>query len=189
VSAEEFGPLVQGFIVFGVMPLWMLSGLADWLCHRHTSIETTTGLKESALHVLMLLEMGAATLAAALFEINALVAAIMLVAFVLHELTVYVDLRYSSARRDIPPVEQLVHSFLEFVPVTAGVLVLLLHWPQVLSLFGLGDQPADFGLRFKGAPLSAPGIWVFAAAMALLVFIPYSEELIRCWRHSRGRSP
>ena len=43
--------------------------------------------------------------------------------FVAHEITVYVDLQHAEARRAIRPVEQLVHSFQELLPL-AGSRVL-----------------------------------------------------------------
>lgn len=183
--------LSQAFILFGVMPVWMASGFADWICHRRTRIECTSGLRESLLHILLLAEMAPATLAAAFFEINALVVAIMLGAFGLHQLTIYVDLRYTASRRHIAPGEQMVHSLLEYVPVIGGVLVFLTHWPAVLSLFGLGSQPAEFTLRWKDSPLSGAGLAAITAAMTVLVIVPYAEEVWRCWRtvHEPERLP
>jgi len=40
-------------LMYFVLPIWLLSGFADWLCHRATHIETTTGAKESLIHLLM----------------------------------------------------------------------------------------------------------------------------------------
>lgn len=180
MSVADLEHLAQDLVLFGVMPLWMAAGFADWLCHRRMRIERSSGLPETLLHMLMLAEMATATLAAAFLQINALVVAIMIGAFVLHELTVYVDLRYGSTRRDIPPIEQLVHSFLEFVPVIGAALVLLFHWSAVESLFGAGT--ADFALRLKPAPLPFGGMAALAGAMLVLVVLPYAEELWRCWR-------
>lgn len=183
---HELAGLAQGFILYGVMPVWIAAGFADWLCHRRSRIEHTSGLPEAALHALMLVELGLPTLLAAFFEINALVIALMAAGFVLHQATVYVDLRYASARRDIPPIEQLVHSFIELTPVVGAALVLLFHWPAVLSLLGLGGPP-DFGLHPKTAPL--PATAVLGAAIALLVLLPYAEELWRCARAGGLRGP
>lgn len=41
-----------------IVPLWLLVGLGDWLCHRLTHIERNAGAKESLLHLLMLVEIG-----------------------------------------------------------------------------------------------------------------------------------
>ena len=34
-------------LMYFILPLWLAAGFADWLCHRATHIETTTGAKES----------------------------------------------------------------------------------------------------------------------------------------------
>lgn len=176
--------LLGAAITWVVFPAWMAAGFADWLCHRHAGIAVTSGLRESLLHWLMLAEMGLPTLVALLCEINALVLLLLAGGFALHQLTVYVDLRYSSARRDIPPVEQMVHSGLELIPVIGGVLLALLHWPAVLSLLPGGAAP-DFALRPKQEPLPLE-TWLFGGgALALLVLLPMAAELRECWRARR----
>jgi hypothetical protein len=44
--------------MYFVLPVWLAAGFADYLCHRAASIETTSGPKESLLHLLQLAEMG-----------------------------------------------------------------------------------------------------------------------------------
>src|SRR5690242_11253546 len=63
VPAPDTNTLVRRFIMYFIVPLWHAAGLADWLCHRRTAIEKTTGLKESLIHLLMLGEMGVPVLA------------------------------------------------------------------------------------------------------------------------------
>ena len=43
----ETKELLVNLILFGLLPLWGISGLIDWACHRATNIETTSGLRES----------------------------------------------------------------------------------------------------------------------------------------------
>jgi hypothetical protein len=40
-------------LMYFVLPVWFIAGFADWICHRATSIETASGVKESAIHALM----------------------------------------------------------------------------------------------------------------------------------------
>lgn len=181
----DLAALLRGTIAWGVMPLWTAAGFADWLCHRRNDIAHTSGWREAVLHWLMLAQLGIPTLVAALCEVNALVVALLLGGFALHELTVYADLRYSSARRDIPPVEQMVHSFLELVPALGGVLVLLLHWDAVASLLP-GGAPAEWGLRGKDAPLPGHVLLGWAAAIGALVVVPLAAELYHCVRAARA---
>jgi hypothetical protein len=71
-------------LMYVVLPMWLAAGFADYLCHRAAHIETTSGWKESLLHLLQLAEMAVPTLAAIFLEINALIFLIMIVALILH---------------------------------------------------------------------------------------------------------
>jgi ABC-type spermidine/putrescine transport system permease subunit I len=177
----------QAVLMYFVLPLWLVAGFADYLCHRATSIETTSGWKESVLHLLQFAEMAVPTLAAIFFEINALVILIMIICLVAHEATAMWDVRYAYGKREITPVEQHVHSFLEMLPLMALLIIATLHWQQFLSLFGLGRESADFGLRLKQAPLP----WLYVTSILSLVFIfdvlPFVEELVRGVRHRADR--
>jgi len=176
--------IANGLLLYFILPLWLLAGLADWACHRASNIAHTAGPAESALHLLMFAEIAVPLLACLLLEINALVFAVMLVAFVLHEATALWDVSYAQKRRYISPFEQHVHSFLELLPLTAGVLVALLHWESFLSLFGLAATPADWTPRPKEPPLPVGYIVALLVAAALLDAGPYLEEL---WRGLRAR--
>ncbi|ARP76486.1 diguanylate cyclase [Bordetella genomosp. 6] len=173
-------------LLYFIMPLWILAGVADWLCHRASDIAHTAGPRESLLHLLMFAEIGLPLLMCLLLEINALVFLVMLAAFVLHEATALWDVSYAQSRRRITPLEQHVHSFLELLPLMAGTLVALLNWPAFLSLFGLGDQPADWSLRWKAEPLPFGYVAAILGAALLLEALPYAEEL---WRGLRARRP
>ena len=45
--------LLINFLLFVLLPIWGIAGFCDWLCHRATRIESTSGLKESLMHSLM----------------------------------------------------------------------------------------------------------------------------------------
>jgi hypothetical protein len=77
--------VTQNVLMYFVLPLWLAAGFADWLCHRASNIATTSGAKESVIHLLMFAEMGVPIVAAIALEINALVFAVMIVCFLLHE--------------------------------------------------------------------------------------------------------
>jgi hypothetical protein len=81
--------------------------------------------------------MGIAILAAMFLEINALVILIMIACFFLHEATALWDLSYASATREVGPIEQHIHSFLELLPLIGLLMIIVLYWPQFLSLLGL----------------------------------------------------
>jgi hypothetical protein len=74
-------------LMYFILPVWLVAGFADWLCHRASHIETTTGPKESFIHLLMFAEVGVPLLAAIFLEVNALIIATMIVTFLIHEAT------------------------------------------------------------------------------------------------------
>jgi hypothetical protein len=179
--------LAVNALMYFVLPLWLAAGFADYLCHRAAHIERTTGAKESLIHLLMFAEMAVPTLAAIFLEINALVLAVMIVAFILHEATALWDVAYANETRGISTFEQHVHSFLEILPLMGLTIVALLNWGQFLALFGLGDEPARFDIALRPEPL--PWLYVTATLSAVLLFevLPYLEELVRTLRANRAR--
>jgi hypothetical protein len=178
--------LTQSILMYFILPLWLAAGFADYLCHRAANIETTSGPKESLIHLLLFAEMGAPVLAAIFLEINALFIAVMIVCFLLHEPTSIWDVSYAVATREVRPIEQHVHSFLEMLPLMGLLLVIVLHWPQFLALFGQGPERARFTIALKEDPLP----WTYVATILMLVVIfeiaPYVEELLRGLRARRA---
>jgi hypothetical protein len=174
-------------LMYVVFPLWVGSGLADWFCHRATRIAQTSGLRENLLHVLMFAQMGLAVLAMALLEINAAVLLLVAAAIACHELTVWADLRWSVPRREVLPVEQMVHSAQELLPFTALALLALMAWDQALALVGLGTVPADFGLGPKREPWPTPALWGGLGLAVVVNALPLGQETWSCWRARRAR--
>lgn len=174
-------------LMFAVFPLWVAAGFADWVFHRRTGLAHTSGLKENLLHLLMFTEIGLAAAAVALLEINAAVLLIVFLMFLAHQLTVYWDLNYSTLLRDVGPGEQMVHSFLEILPLLALVLLSQIAWPQTLALLGLGNEPAQWALRPKADPL--PAEYLLGAGALALVFniLPLLQETWSCATASRRR--
>src|SRR4051794_33655577 len=172
----------QNILMYFVLPVWLAAGFADYLCHRAASIETTSGPKESLLHLLQFVEMAAPTLAAIFLEINALIILVMVVCLILHEATAIWDVSYAYRTRTVTPTEQHVHSFLEMLPLAGLLVIITLHWQQFLSLFGFGTETMDFGLRLKQPPL--PWLYVTIILPLVLLFdvLPFFEELVRGMR-------
>jgi hypothetical protein len=168
--------------MYSVIPIWFAAGIADWICHRKTHIEKTSGIKESFIHLIMFAEAGIPLLAALFFEINALVIALMIGMFLIHEATALWDISYAVTARRVSPVEQMTHSFLEIVPLMAIGEVVALHWGQFLALSGVGRDTADFSFRWKTVPLPYWYISMVMVAIVLLAFVPYVEEFCRCLR-------
>ena len=129
------GPLLWGLLGYVVFPLWLLSGLADYLCHARTDIAHTSGSRESALHLLQTVEIGLPVLAFLFLSTNALALALMAAGVVAHTATSWRDVAYATQLRHISPGEQYVHSFLNVLPWVALALVAILHWPVVVAMF------------------------------------------------------
>lgn len=179
--------LVRQYLLYFILPLWILAGLADYFLHRHTDIEHTSGTKESLLHALQLSETGIPVVMGLLFDVNALALLLMLLALMAHQATALWDSSYALRHRYIGALEQHVHSFLELMPLMAVSFVTLLYWDQFLALLGLGTEPARFQLQLKPDPLSPGYLMVFFSAVALFVLLPYGEELWRCMKASGAR--
>lgn len=176
-------PVAEILLRVVVVPAWIAAGLADWWCHRRTAIARTSGLRENLFHWLLLAQAGVALVAAALLEITAGVVLLALAAFLAHEATTYVELRYTVPRREVRPGEQMVHSLMEILPLVLVILLAVTGWPQVQALFGAGA--ADFGFRPKAQPW--PAGWLLGTAAAVVAFnlLPMAEETLRCLRARR----
>jgi hypothetical protein len=180
--------LLRPLLMYVVLPLWMLAGLADWACHRRTRIETTGGVRESVFHWVMFLQMAVVVLAVLFLEVNAAVLLLAGALFLAHEFTTWLELRYVVGRREVSPIEQMVHSFMELLPL-AGLFLL-----AVLSVERYGGgalEPSAWTLRPKAEPLPAGYLAAALAGAALLNVLPLAEESWRCLRAgaaSRGTS-
>jgi hypothetical protein len=172
----------EAILLYFILPLWLSAGIGDYLCHRAARIELTSGYRESLLHLLMLAEVALPLTAALFFEVNALIIAMMIAGLVLHQLTALWDTAFASQLRRITPIEQHIHSFLELLPLTAALIVIILHWPQFLSLWGLGSETARFDIVLKREPLPWTYVTAFLFASALLEVLPFLEEFVRGWR-------
>ncbi|MEJ6021189.1 diguanylate cyclase [Ramlibacter sp. PS4R-6] len=166
-------------LMYVVYPLWVLAGLADWACHRATGIATTSGIKESLMHWLMYAEIGVGMVAVAFFETNAGVLAIVLAVFLVHEATVYWDLDYTTVLRDVGPFEQMVHSFLELLPLVSLGLLAVIAWPH----------GPELSLRPRAEPLPPDYLLVAAAASVLFNALPLLQETWSCLRSRTRASP
>jgi hypothetical protein len=67
------------------------------------------------------------------------------------------------------------------------LIVVTIHWQQFLSLFGLGQEAAEFALRLKHPPLPWLYVGVMLSLVVLFEVLPYLEELIRGIGRSASR--
>ena len=172
----ELRAAIWNVLGFGVLPLWLLAGGADWLCHRSSHIERTSGPTESLFHLALLLSIAIPTLAGVWFEINALVLTSFAAGVAAHMALSLWDTTYSLPRRFISPFEQQVHSYLEMLPLFALVLLGILHLEALAAPEWRWVQRAE----------AIPTPWIvviiggFAASLALII-----EEWMRALRRQR----
>jgi hypothetical protein len=167
--------LLLGFIV---LPLWIGAGFADYLCHRAARISQNAGTPESVLHLVQFSLIGLPVTLALFLRPNAGFFILAAICILLHHAVAYIDVRYADRTRKVKPREQMVHSFLEILPIAAFLLLVVAEWPQVLALFGIGKEPARFG--FEPRLFSGFYTGVILAAVLLSNIFPYVEELLRC---------
>ena len=183
--SADLRELLPGFMFWVLLPLWTLAGIADYLLHRRTKIERTSGRGESWLHVLQAGETGLPVIAGLFFQINSLVLLVMIAAAIAHTLTALWDGTYTVKRRFIPPLEQHVHSHLEYIPLVAVASVVLLHWDAFLGIFAVGNPAGSWSLTLRATPLPRE----YVATVLLAVFVVQGallvEEAVRCHRGQR----
>lgn len=129
--------------------------------------------------------LGVGLLAVLLLQIDAAVIALLIGVCIAHELTTWWDLSYASSQRRIPLPEQWVHGVQQMLPWVGLAGVMLLHRPQALALWGIGDEPARWAWRLKEPQLPLGYLSALAAAASLLVGLPFLEEALRCARVCR----
>ena len=179
---------VTAILGFVVLPLWIFMGLADYFCHRATDIEHTSGTRESTMHLAQFALVGVPLLAGLLLWVDAGVLILAAVFAILHHIVAFVDVRYANKTRDVYPIEQMIHSFLEILPLTAFILLACLNFDQLEALTGVGGAVTDFGFHLRSPALP---VWYVATVLisALIVgLVPYLEELFRCLRAQRCSS-
>lgn len=160
--------VTDALIVGGVIPAWIAAGLLDWHFHRKTRIERTTGVPESALHLLMDVE-ALVPLTIALFcKSNKTSVGLAFGAALLHEFTAMSDVAYAFSHRAIPQSEDHTHSFLEVLPFVTAALAAARPFAK------------KEGLRLRRRRPSNTTLLCVYGAAALLAVAPHVEELIRC---------
>ncbi len=180
------------YLMYVLVPAWFVPGVADYIMHRRTRIERTSGLRESAIHALMMAEMGVPVALVLLFEVNAMLLATAALAAAGHEATAIWDVRSAVAgQREVRPAEQHIHSFLESFPFMAVSALACLHWDQIAGIGRRGaagaprpgstDARQAWRLRPRRRRLPARYLGAVAAGVACLIAMPYGEELVRCY--------
>ena len=167
--------LLSGFLTSVLYPMWLVAGASDYICHRRTRIERTSGVTESWLHVAQFISIAVIFVAAVLLEITLAVVIAMIVALIAHTVLSFIDVAYTMRYRHISTLEQHVHGFLDVIPFVAVGLLAILYWDEVSLANGAP-------LRLKDEPLSKVQAGVLLGSFGVLAGIPILEEWFRTRR-------
>jgi hypothetical protein len=188
-QANDVETATLRYLLFVLLPAWFLPGVADWWRHRRTDIEHTAGVRESLIHALMMAEVGVPITLALLCEINPLALTVMVGSIGMHEATALWDVRTAErAGREVTPLEQHIHSFLESLPFMGVSAVACVHWREVQRLLRGERRSDDWRLVPKKNRLPRSYLAAVAAGIGGLIVVPYAEELLRCLRAARQRA-
>ena len=166
--------MILAYFLWFLLPLWVLAGIADYVCHRRTALERTSGLGESELHVLQAIQIAVPLLAGLFLELDALVLTVMILSVIAHTLTALRDETYTAARRYISPLERHVHSHLEYIPIVAVSLVVMLYWRALAA--------PSFALHPKEHPIPVSYLVAVLVPVLLVQGVLLTEETWRAWR-------
>ncbi|HEY4581285.1 MAG TPA: hypothetical protein VIG88_00215, partial [Lysobacter sp.] len=163
-----------------IYPLWLAAGVADVWVHRRDRIECRTGMRESAMHLLMCVQMGVPVLAVLLLDVTAPVFLLAATMVLLHSWTSWRDSRFADSVRRIGPTEQKIHVALDAVPWIGLALVALLHRDALAPLVQPG--PADWSVRWRDPPFAPATVVAVLLASAVFGVLPSALELLRARR-------
>ena len=176
--------LLVNLILYGLLPLWGITGFIDWCCHRATHVESTSGLKESLIHSAMGVQLGIPIALCLLFEVNVLVLLICILMWLLHEFMAHWDVHYATPLRRISIWEVHVHNYMATVPLYLLMLIVVLNWDVAVQTFTL-HWSGQLTLHRLAAPRGGSGYLVgYLSFMALFCVFPYLEENLRCLRYA-----
>lgn len=170
--------LLETLLWWGIYPLWLLAGAGDYGCHRRTRIERTSGSAESWFHLVQFLTLLIAISAGALLEPNVLVFGVTGVMVLVHTVLAHLDVSFTDGKRYISPFEQLVHGFMDVLPLVALAIFGVLHWQPI----GAGLE----GAALTPVHLDPSRLWLLAS-FTVLAGVPILEELVRTLRYRGER--
>jgi hypothetical protein len=172
--------LLIGCLLWVLYPLWLAAGAVDYLCHRRTRLEQTSGATESIFHIAQFLLLLVFMALATLLRISAGVLAAMAAAVAMHSAITLADVAYTYPRRRIPAIEQWVHGFMDVLPPVAWMLLALLNWDAITRAGSWRD--------WDRSATSTTSAALFLGSYAVLAGVPIFEEFLRCLHAQRSRN-
>ncbi|MBM4291112.1 MAG: diguanylate cyclase [Deltaproteobacteria bacterium] len=187
-ASPEVNDLILSLILYGLLPLWVLAGFVDYVCHWRTKIHENSGGWESLMHLCMGGQVALPMWLALTCKINVLILLLCFIVLITHEVVAHYDVLYARTARHISVWEVHAHSFLETIPFFITALVVCRNWEAFMQLITL-DWAGHMGLELRDEPIgSEVGDRTFVARYFVLVILsgllPYLEELTRCLRYA-----
>jgi hypothetical protein len=169
--------LLIAFLVWVVYPLWLIAGFLDYLLHRKTRIERTSGPKESWLHVAQFASLGIPLILLTFLMVTPLVITIVSGTLVTHTALSIADVSYTEGRRYISPLEQHAHAFMNVLPLVATGIAVMLSWNELMN--------AGWVIESKSDPIPRLSAGLLVGSYFVFAGTPILEELIRTSRGFR----
>jgi hypothetical protein len=175
---SESAMQTEAWLVYCGYLTWLLAGLGDFLCHRRTDLPHTSGVAESAMHLLQLGIVGSGLTLGLVFSPGRTLLLVLGACVVVHAVVGFLDTRIAFRRRRVVlPIEQHLHSVLDIAPIAALAWFATQAWP------GLADGDWGVRLRSPAAPFQA---WVAVyLPAAVLCVMPALMEFVAAFRRDR----
>jgi hypothetical protein len=170
----QYEPLLIGLLTGFVYPLWLAAGCIDYVCHRRTSIEQTSGIRECGFHVVQFSVLVVGIVLSTVFARTATVLAMLTVVVAVHSALSYADVRYTQPRRHISPLEQHAHGYMDVLPVVGVGLLVVLGWHDIWS--------NPWQLKLDDNPLELRKL-ALLGSFAVFAGVPVIEEFWRAWKY------
>ncbi len=168
--------LLGGFLAWVLYPLWLIGGAVDYLCHRRTDIQHTSGIQESWYHVAQFITIALVFVGAVLLQITLPVVIVLMVLVLAHTVLSFIDVSYTLGRRHISTTEQHAHGLLNVIPLIAVGVLAILNWQTLLA------PSTDSVVRLRDEPLSATHVAMLLGSFSVLAGGPVLEEWLRTYR-------
>ena len=164
-------------IAYTAYVVWLLAGLADFVCHRRSNLPLTSGLRESRFHLGQVGLIGSGAVLWLALEPGWHVFWLCALLTCVHAVIGYLDTKSAYGLRPITPIEQHLHSVLDTAP---WIGLALMAW-----LIASDDWMPAVGLRLRSEPLAARTWFAILAPAVLLVGVPVLAELGACSRAAK----
>lgn len=154
---------------------WLAAGCGDFLCHWRTDLPHTSGLAESASHLVQLALLGIGVVIGLAFATGRTSLLLLSALVVAHAIAGYIDTWIAFRRhRIVSPVEQHIHGILDMAPIIALAWLVVSTWPAAIE--------GGWRLQWR-RPQLPPGAWIAVLAPSvLLTVVPALLE----WRAARA---